>query len=224
MSSSPRGAGSGATRGDAAGSGRLSSAPAWLAINELEEVRRLNRQVVAHLAVMAREETDNVAPTLRVLRQHSDKIVPDVVETIAQVPVLLLDFRFGDAAWWRVAPELPASSESHVPGNAIPLPVAPEWAREVLMLAVPLARRSLLAARLHLGMSEQVAQEVRELNSRDINRLAERHAHSLSFRCSRAPAVWLHLVCESLASPRSSLHHGRCLSVRCLGGGLPETT
>ena len=223
MSSSPRGAGSGATRGDAAGSGRLSSAPAWLALDELKEVRRLNRQVVEHLAVVAREDIDNTAPALRVLRQHSHRIDTDVIETIAQVPVLLLDFRFGDAAWWSVAQELTESSKPHVAGNAVPLPGAPEWAREVLMLAVPLVRRSVLAARLHLGMSEQVAQEVRELNSRDINRLAEQHAHSLTFRCSRAPAVWLHLVCESLASPRSSLHHGRCLSVRCLGGGLPET-
>ncbi len=112
----------------------------------------------------------------------------------ADCPMVLLDFNFQRAAWWRRVIELSPLGESRPAKDAIlPPEAALPLARELVLEAWSAARSSSRLASLVFGMSPEVTTLIARLPAWDVDRIVVREVSALRVRWDTRPVFWKEL-------------------------------
>jgi hypothetical protein len=158
----------------------------------------MNTQCVELLCAMAHRPGLRLPPLLAGAPQVWQALTPDACLRLAHVPWLLVDAGFSAGGLWR---GLGGVCEPMSPPVAAPLSGEPffgeearDYFRRVLMFCWHLARTSPQLARIVLGISPTLAQELSLLRLAELDALAQRHPGVLRPRWENSPGLWRMLL------------------------------
>jgi len=147
--------------------------PPWSGIHVLKLVHELNDRCLAELAQLA--QSDRSPRAAEFFGQYRDdwrSLDAGARQEAARFPFLLLDIRFQDEEWWRMAPDPRSEGTPSNPGPSFfPPEPAGELIRETLVLAWHTVLSNRGAAMLLLGMSPAVCSRVAGLGLQHIERI-----------------------------------------------------
>ncbi len=131
-----------------------------------------------------------VVGSYRDLWRHLD---PVARQRLSLFPFVIVDLRFGDVAWWRMAVGNGAHARSHVNGAA---PTTRwDWlALETLMFGWQVAREDRSVASMIFAMPPSVADCIATLTMQQVRTLAVESAKSLRLRWDNHPRLWRDLL------------------------------
>jgi len=139
----------------------------------------------------------------------------------AKCPVLLLDVRFDNLAWWRdCLGRASNGEESDRPPSAFPAELARDLTAETLTLAWHATRSDARAASMTLGLSPGVAATIAALTPREVQHMAVRHAHQLHPRWESDLQFWGQLLRTAIDGDEEALSEFRLHSLQLLGNDL----
>jgi len=198
------------------------STPGWSGVGVLQIAHRLNEQCIAALAEAAASQTAAMdSNPLAGLSSILAQLEIQARRRAARCPVLLVDLNFGRADWWaRVAQGEPSSGTSLLPGGVLPVEVARELLRDVLIEAWSAARSLPLAVSLVFGMAPAVCARIAALNISAIDRIVLAHASELRPRWFDNLNFWQTLLEASIAADEERLADLHLYSLQLLAGHL----
>jgi hypothetical protein len=146
-------------------------------------------------------------------------------DAVAHFPLLLVDMRFQDAAWWTDVGRRPAQPLI-VPSWLAPMPgeSAVRLARTSLVLAWHTARVDMDAASVVLGMNDDTGAILAGLSLLDIDSIAVHHYGHLRPRWEDRPSLWRHLLVAAQSSPAALNSDITLRALQCAPGAHKATT
>jgi hypothetical protein len=188
-------------------------------------IHEINERCLELLAYAARLEP--VAPFSLVfpVRDLLLQLTPELRMRAAARAFLLVNFEFGNVQWWTAIhkfPEKPFRGTAW--RNPFPRRSAIPLARATLMLAWQLIRSDAKAARLALGVADEVAEIVGALQLTELDRLADRRHRHLEPRWADRPAVWRLMLSAALAPGSAELKRVDAYGLQLLTGDLLPIT
>jgi hypothetical protein len=158
----------------------------------LSLLQDINETFLVLLIESARQPT-NGGEFFLALRETFCRMDESAKATVASAPLLLLDFEFRNADWWKgVASDPRRRFLARRP--LIEQEQAIELTRGALMLAWHLARSDLASCLVLVGLSDPVAQVVRSLRPKQIDLIAEHQFRSMRPRWEDRPYLWQQLL------------------------------
>src|SRR5882672_8901755 len=166
--------------------------PPWSGIHVLKLVHELNDRCLAELAQLA--QSDRSPRAAEFFGQYRDdwrSLDAGARQEAARFPFLLLDIRFQDEEWWRMAPDPRSEGTPSNPGPSFfPPEPAGELIRETLVLAWHTVLSNRGAAMLLLGMSPAVCSRVAGLGLQNIEHITARDSCHIHPRWEGQPSFW----------------------------------
>jgi hypothetical protein len=139
----------------------------------------------------------------------------------ARTPFLLVDVRFQDASWWRLAKDPRSSRRSKLAlKEAFRGKTAAELTRETLVLAWSTVAFERGGASILFGMTPAVSSIIAELGPQDVERIAARQSRYLLPRWEDYPAFWGRLLSAARNSDEEALHEIHLHGVQLIGSEL----
>lgn len=194
----------------------------WRGTQALRRVHALNERCLELLAQLA---CSNRSPShLAIINQHRElwsQLNAAPRKRAARTPFLLVDVRFQDAPWWRLAKDPRLSRRSRiVTREAFTGKTAGELMRETLMLAWSTVAFERAGASILFGMTPAVSSIIAELGPQDVERIAARHSRYLQPRWEEYPAFWGRLLTASIEGDEETLHEIHLHGVQLIGSEL----
>lgn len=201
-------------------SGKFMAPHRWRSAGILEAVSQLNERLVNALIEMARRGDASTA----IVANNRDalcRLDATACKRAARSPVLLLDLRFQDEAWWRNAARPNAEYRATTTcGSSLPADCAVELSRESIIVAWLAVHHVRQSASLLFGMSGAVATVLGELTPQQLNRVAERSSHELRIRWQTKLDFWRRLLVTVNSDDAVDLCEIHLFALQLLGGEL----
>lgn len=200
--------------------GAASAAGAGFSLTSIHEVNERCVELLVHAA-----RASPVPPFSLVfpIRDSLVEMTPELRKRAAARAFLLLDFEFGNVQWWTAVQRFP---EKQFRGTAWRNPFARRSAipltRATLMLAWQMIRTDARAARVALGIVDEVAEIIRTLQLTELDRIAERRHRHLEPRWADRPAVWRALLSAASAPDHSAMKQVDAYGLQLLTGDLVQ--
>jgi hypothetical protein len=149
------------------------------------------------------------------------QMTPELRKRAAARAFLLLDFEFRNLEWWTAVCRFP---EKQFRGtawrNPFPRRSAIPLTRATLMLAWQVIRTARDNASIILGMADQVAEIIGDLQLTELDRIADRRHRHLEPRWADRPAVWRALLEAALLSETAATKRADAYGLQLLTGDL----
>lgn len=203
----------------------------WVRLRVLRDVCLLNEHILTVLSEAEGGSTTTERSGVSDLACLSSLDAP-ARHCAAQLPLLLLELKFHDLAWWQQAVgEAEPRTGPDVLAGSLTRAWQPELTREVLMLAWPAAREDRVSAALLFGMSAPVATLIGSLTPPQIDRISLKHCSAVRLRWPHCHQFWRRLVATARAGEVAAMAEvylyglqllgGEALRVQQTGGGAP---
>jgi len=141
---------------------------------------------------------------------------------LALFPFVIVDMKFTDDAWWRMAAGNGARASNHS-GAAAP-PMCWDWlALETLMFGWQVAREDRIVASMLFAMSLPVADCIAALSMQQVRTVAVTSAEHLRLRWDHHPRLWRELLHASRERDEAELEEVRRLAKLYFCGELIHT-
>jgi hypothetical protein len=195
---------------------------AWRGAQALRRVHALNERCLELLVNVARN--DRQRTSLAIVNQDRDlwrSLNATARKRAARTPFLLVDVRFQDAEWWRLAKNPRPSSRSRLTlCEAFNGKTAGELMRETLMLAWSTVAFERGCASILFGMTPAVTGTIAELGPQDVERIAARHSRNLRPRWEDFPVFWGKLLAAARDGDEEALHEIHLHGTQLIGSEL----
>ena len=149
------------------------------------------------------------------------QLTPDLHKRAAARAFLLLDFEFRNVEWWTAVCKYP---EKQFRGtawrNPFPRCSAIPLTRATLMLAWQVIRTARDNACIILGMADQVAEIIGDLQLTELDRIADRRHRHLEPRWADRPAAWRAMLEAALVSETAAIKRADAYGLQLLTGEL----
>ncbi len=181
--------------GDGEGAeGQQLSQHKWKGARSIELAHQLNEQFVQLFCELSLDATSgNPFPLVAAHRELWSCLDPISRKRLALFPFVIVDLRFGDVAWWRMA----AGKGAHARGHAASTASATRWdwlALETLMFAWQVAREDRSVASMLFAMPPPVADCIAALTMQQVRTQAVESAKCLRLRWDNDPRFWRQLL------------------------------
>jgi hypothetical protein len=191
----------------------------WLRTRALKDVCQLNEYLLEKLTAQAALGSPT---SLDVVSRHASLwslLDPEARRRAAQIPVLLLDLKFQDEAWWQGVVRTADARLSDQPiQNAVVEHWLSEFTREALMVAWPTVREDQVAASLLFGMSYSVAAVIGSLTPRQLDYVSLHYSHEMRLRWEKCHAFWRGLLVAAQSGDADALNQLHLFGIQLLGG------
>jgi hypothetical protein len=187
----------------------------------LTAVHQVNERCLDLLVHAARSEP--IAPFTLVspIRDLLLEMSPELRKYAAARAFLLVDFEFRNVDWWRAVRKFP---EKQFRGaawrNPFPRRSAIPLTRATLMLACEVVRTAGEKARIALGIADEVAEIIVDLQLTELDGIADRRHRHLEPRWGDRPGVWCALLSAALASDPAAMKRVDAYGLQLLTGDL----
>lgn len=184
-------------------------------------IHEVNERCLELLVYAARAE--RIAPFSLVfpIRELLLEMTPERRQYAAARAFLLVDFEFGNVDWWTAVRRYP---ERQFRGtawrNPFPRRSAIPLTRATLMVAWQAIRTDVRTACVVLGMADQVAEIIGNLQITELDRIASRRHRHLGPRWADRPAVWRSLALAASAPESAAMKRVDAYGLQLLTGGL----
>ena len=187
----------------------------------LTSIHEVNERCLELLAHAARSELIPPFSLVFPLRDLFLEMTPELRKRAAARAFLLLDFEFRNIPWWMAVRQFP---EKQFRGtawrNPFPRRSAIPLTRATLMLAWQMIRADAGAARVILGVADEVADIIGALQLTELDRIAVRRHRHLEPRWADRPAVWHSLLSAALAPEAAAMQRIDAYGLQLLTGDL----
>ncbi len=166
----------------------------WKGARSIGLAHQLNEQFIelfCELSIDAR--SGNPFPLVALHRELWSHLDPTSCKRLALFPFVIVDLRFGDVAWWRMA----AGNGARAPGSHAGVSPTTRWdwlALETLMFAWQVAREDRGVASMLFAMPPPVADCIAVLTMQQVRTLAVASAKCLRIRWDNDPRFWRELL------------------------------
>ena len=197
-------------------------------LNELEAARKrilqplqhANERCIEMLVQAARDNDKRALPLVTQLREVLTRLTPEIRARAAGKPFLLVDFQFGNDAWWQELKSNPARPSLSPSGRGtFPRTSAVHLGRATLMLAWHSVRADVNASCL-LGISPGVAATLASFSLTDLDRIAERRFRYVRPRWEDRPIVWRQLLLSASTADARQVRDAHLRALQLLTGEL----
>jgi len=200
--------------------GAASAAGGSFSLTSIHEVNERCLELLVHAArASALPPFSLVFPVRDLLLE----MTPELRKRAGARAFLLLDFEFGNVQWWTAVHRFP---EKQFRGTAWRNPFARRSAipltRATLMLAWQMIRTDARAARVALGIVDEVAEIIGTLQLTELDRIAERRYRHLEPRWADRPTVWRALLSAASAPDPSAMTQMDAYGLQLLTGDLAQ--
>jgi hypothetical protein len=187
----------------------------------LTSIHEVNERCLELLAHAARSELIPPFSLVYPLRDSFLEMTPELRKRAAARAFLLVDFEFANIPWWTAVRQFP---EKQFRGtawrNPFPRRSAIPLTRATLMLAWQMIRTDTDAARVILGMADEVADIIGTLQLTELDRIADRRHRHLEPRWANRPIVWHSLLSAALAPESAAIQRVDAYGLQLLTGDL----
>ena len=187
----------------------------------LTSIHEVNERCLELLAHAARSELIPPFSLVFPLRDLFLEMTPELRKRAAARAFLLLDFEFRNIPWWMAVRQFP---EKQFRGtawrNPFPRRSAIPLTRATLMLAWQMIRADVGAARVILGVADEVADIIGTLQLTELDRIAVRRHRHLEPRWANRPTVWHSLLSAALAPESAAMQRVDAYGLQLLTGDL----
>ena len=200
--------------------GAVSAAGGGFSLSSIHEVNERCLELLVHAA-----RTSPVPPFSLVypIRDLLLQMTPELRKRAAARAFLLVDFEFGNVQWWTAVHRFP---EKQFRGTAWRNPFARRSAipltRATLMLVWQMIRTDAHAARVALGIADEVVEIIETLQLTELDRIAERRHRHLEPRWADRPPVWRALLSAASAPDPSAMKQVDAYGLQLLTGDLVQ--
>ena len=197
-------------------------------LNELETARKrilqplqhANERCIEMLVQAARDNDKRALPLVTQLREVLTCLTPESRARAAGKPFLLVDFQFGNDAWWQELKSRPARPSLSPSGRGgFPRASAIHLGRATLMLAWHSVRAEVNASCL-LGISPGVAATLASFSLTDLDRIAERRFRNVRPRWEDRPIVWRQLLLSASTPDARQVRDAHLRALQLITGDL----
>lgn len=188
-------------------------------------IHEVNERCLELLVYAARSE--RIAPFSLVfpIRELLLQMTPERRKYAAARAFLLVDFEFGNVDWWTAVRQYPEKQFRGIAWrNPFPRRSAIPLTRATLMVAWQAIRTDVRTACVVLGIADQVAEIIRNLQITELDRIADRRHRHLEPRWADRPAVWRSLVLAAAAPESAAMKRVNAYGLQLLTGGLVPTS
>lgn len=166
----------------------------WTGARSIGLAHQLNQQFIELCCELSLDgETGHPFPVVASHRDLWRDLDLPARQRLSLFPFVIVDLRFGDIPWWRMAATNGAHARSHINGTA----PARRWewlALETLMFAWQVAREDRAVASMLFAMPPSVAECIAALTMQQVRTLAVESAKSLRLRWDNHPRLWPELL------------------------------
>jgi hypothetical protein len=178
--------------------GAASAAGGGFFLTSIHEVNERCLELLVYAARTASLPPFSLAYSIRDLLLE---MTPELRKRAAARAFLLVDFEFRNLEWWAAVRKYP---EKQFRGtawrNPFPKRSAAPLARATLMLAWQVIRTGGRTACIALGIADEVAEMIRDLQLTELDRIADRRHRHLEPRWADRPGVWRSLLAVASGS------------------------
>jgi len=166
----------------------------WKGARSIGLAHQLNQQFIELCWELSFDgATDHPFPVIASHRDLWRHLDPLARQRLSRFPFVIVDLRFGDVAWWRMAGGNGGHARSHVNGAA-PTTRWDGLALETLMFGWQVAREDRSVASMLFAMPPPVADCIAVLTMQQVRALAVEGAKSLRLRWDNHPRLWRNLL------------------------------
>ena len=191
----------------------------------LTSIHEVNERCLELLAYAARSERIPPYSLLYPIRDLFLEMTPELRKRAAARAFLLVDFEFRNLEWWTAIRKYP---EKQFRGtawrNPFPRRSAVPLTRATLMLAWQVIRADIRTATVILGIADEVAQIIGNLQLTELDRIADRRHRHLEPRWGDRPAVWRSLLSSAAAPDAPAMKRVDAYGLQLLAGDLVPIT
>ncbi|MCC7253221.1 hypothetical protein [Hyphomicrobium sp.] len=200
----------------------------WKGADAIGLAQQLNEQFIELFCELCFDaQCGNPFPLVATHRDLWGRLDPISRKRLALFPFVIVDLRFGDAAWWRMAARNGAQARISADGAT---PVTRwEWlALETLMFAWQVAREDRGVALMIFGMPPLVAECIATLTMQQVRTFAVECAKRLRIRWDDDPKFWRELLIAAREPEETTLQSlrreaelhfcGELIHAQCAGG------
>jgi hypothetical protein len=181
----------------------------WKGALSIGLAQQLNEQFIELCCELSLDaEAGNPFPLVASHRDLWGRLDPTSRKRLSLFPFVIVDLRFGDVAWWRMAAGNGAQARGHS-AEAMP---ATRWdwlALETLMFGWQAAREDRAVASLLFAMPPSVADCIAALTMQQVRRLAVESAKCLRMRWDNQPRFWRELLIAAREPDEAALERLR---------------
>lgn len=204
--------------------GRRLSPHRWMGARSIGMAHQLNDQVIECCCELSSDvASSNLIPPVTAHRDLWRGLDPESRKRLAQFPFVIVDLRFGDLAWWRVA----IGNSTNPRNRPISATPAARWdwlALETLMFGWQVAREDRIVASTLFAMPLAVADCIAALTMQQVRTLAVESAQYLRLRWDNHPYLWRELLNASRERDETQLEAIRRLAKLYFCGELIQTS
>jgi len=181
----------------------------WKGARSIGLAQQLNEQIVELCCELSLDAAAGgpfpLVASHRDLWSHLD---PTSRKRLSLFPFVIVDLRFGDVAWWRMA----AGDGAHARGHSADAMPATRWdwlVLETLMFGWQVAREDRAVASMLFAMPPPVADCIAALSMQQVRRLAIESAKYLRIRWDNDPRFWRELLIAAREPDETALERVR---------------
>jgi hypothetical protein len=179
----------------------------------LQPLQHANERCIEMLVQAARGDRKGTFPLVAQLREVLSQLTPEIRARAARKAYLLVDFQFGNDAWWQALKVSPTRPAPLTPARgSFPRASAVQLGRATLMLAWHSVRADVNASCL-LGISPGVAATLATFSLTELDRIVERRFRHVRPRWEDRPMVWRQLL---VTATNADTRQTRDLNLRAL--------
>jgi hypothetical protein len=166
----------------------------WKGARSIGLAHQLNQQFIELCCELSLDGASGYPlPLVASHRELWSRLDPSSRRRLSHFPFVIIDLKFGDVAWWRMA----ADNGAHARTNSAAAAPEARWgwlALETLMFGWQVAREDRGVASMLFAMPPPVAECIAALTTQQVRTLATESARSLRLRWDNNPRLWRELL------------------------------